>query len=172
MPRKKFSDKRRSTLTDGQVAYLRTGVALPGSADIYFFKIDDEKVKAAWESVGADLTAECIKRSPGSRPWAWWRFDAPEPRRRVGGRGTLRNEVFAGWKIALVFGVPRHITNWINGADVRVGADAIPLDPKNPPTFESQATFLRRLGLLVSGEERRITAAAWEPEAIVFEASS
>ncbi len=161
MPRKKFSDKRRSTLTDGQMSYLRTGVFPPGDAGIYFFKIDDEKVKAAWESVGADLVAECVKRSPGTRPWAWWRFDAPETRKRLGGRGTLRN------KIALLdFGMPKLGLNWIIPADVRVGINAIPVDPANPPSFESSANYLRRLGLLASGEEKRLTEADFVPEVV------
>jgi hypothetical protein len=160
MPRKKFSDKRRAILTDGQVSFLRTGEWVPGDAEIYFFKIDDEKVKAAWESVGADLTAECIKRSPGTRPYFWW-VAGGGLRLRVGGRGTLRNRN----KVVLDFGVPRRGFNWIIQADVRVGINAIPLDPENMPTYESQAAYLQRFGLFVSGEEKRIPAAAFEPEA-------
>jgi hypothetical protein len=42
------------------------------------------------------------------------------------------------------------------------------IDPAAPPIFESQAAYLRRLGLLLPGE--RPSAAAYEPEAIVLEA--
>jgi hypothetical protein len=168
MPRKKFSDKRRATLTDGQLAFLRTGVWVRGDAEIYFFKTDPEKLASAWSEVGVDLVAEHVKKFPGSRPWGWWKFDAPETRQRLGGRGTLRDPD----RPVLDFGMPSRGYNWIIPADVRVGIKAIPVDFSNPPVFESQATFLRRNGLLVSGEERRIPTAAWEPEAVVFEASS
>lgn len=32
-----------------------------------------------WSAYGAEATAEWIKRDPGTRPPAWWRFDAPVP---------------------------------------------------------------------------------------------
>jgi hypothetical protein len=40
------------------------------------------------------------------------------------------------------------------------------IDRANPPTFESQATFLERHKLLLPGERRRLTAADFAPEAI------
>ena len=40
------------------------------------------------------------------------------------------------------------------------------IDPADPPTFESQATYLRRLDLLLPGESERLTAADSEPELI------
>ena len=30
-----------------------------------------------WAAYGAEVTAEWIERHPGTRPQAWWRFDAP-----------------------------------------------------------------------------------------------
>jgi hypothetical protein len=30
-----------------------------------------------WAAYGAEVTAEWIERNPGTRPPAWWRFDAP-----------------------------------------------------------------------------------------------
>jgi len=39
-------------------------------------------------------------------------------------------------------------------------------DYANPPVFESQAAFLRRLGLLLPGELRRLKASDFEPEAV------
>ena len=38
-------------------------------------------------------------------------------------------------------------------------------DPDDPPLFESEPAFLRRLGLLLSGELERIPAGAFEPVA-------
>ena len=39
----------------------------------------------------------------------------------------------------------------------------VPFDPKDPPTFESEAAYLDRLKLLAPGERRRIPAADFEP---------
>jgi hypothetical protein len=35
---------------------------------------------AAWQFHGRRLTAEWIGRRPGTRPPAWWEFEAPAPR--------------------------------------------------------------------------------------------
>jgi hypothetical protein len=40
-------------------------------------------------------------------------------------------------------------------------------DPEDPPTFESQAAYLKRHGLFLDGEERRLKKADWEAEAIL-----
>jgi hypothetical protein len=39
----------------------------------------------------------------------------------------------------------------------------VAIDPNDPPIFESQASFLKRHGLLLAGEERR---SDFEPETI------
>jgi hypothetical protein len=36
----------------------------------------------------------------------------------------------------------------------------------DPPTFESQATYLERHDLLLDGERERIPPAGWQPEAL------
>jgi hypothetical protein len=36
--------------------------------------------KALWEEKRTDILTDWIKTRPGSRPWAWWVYDAPEPR--------------------------------------------------------------------------------------------
>ena len=36
----------------------------------------------------------------------------------------------------------------------------------DPPIFEPQATYLKRHGFLLPGEERRLKKADWEPEAV------
>jgi hypothetical protein len=42
----------------------------------------------------------------------------------------------------------------------------VAIDPNDPPTFESQAVYLKRHGLFIAGEERRLRKADWEAEAI------
>ena len=79
-----------------------------------------------WAEHGDAILANWIRHSPGCRPWPWWRFDSPEPRRLLRGKGA---PVWSG----LAWGIP---TSWENGT----------------PEFETQAAFLARHGLLFEGE--------------------
>jgi hypothetical protein len=45
---------------------------------------DEEAQRALWEELQADILAEHARRRPGDRPWAWWKWDAPELRRVIG----------------------------------------------------------------------------------------
>jgi hypothetical protein len=47
---------------------------------------DDDDVKAAWTELGDVVMRDWIRERPGSRPWAWWAFDAPERRQRIDGK--------------------------------------------------------------------------------------
>ena len=164
----------RETVGEGVIAFLRTGIAPPGDAETYLWKIEDEKVKAAWKTVGADLLAEHVKKFPGSRPWAWWEFDAPERRLRVGGTGTPRHEAFPTKNPRYRFGVPQ---DWIVEREVnfylrrgRIIGKAF--DENDPPTFESEPAYLRRLGLLLPGEEKRLKDSDFAPVPVTFDEAS
>ena len=67
---------------------------------------------------------------PGTRPWAWWEFEAPGPRRRVGGTGAALPDA------PLSFGCPV----WYDG-------DYLIADP---PRYEPERAYLTRHGLLDS----------------------
>jgi hypothetical protein len=62
-------------------------------------------------------------------------------------------------------GIP---VDWITGEDLRVWPKLIaePYDPADPPLFEAQAEYLRRHGMFLPGERRRLRAADFEPEAV------
>ena len=45
-----------------------------------------------------------------------------------------------------------------------------PIDPDNPPTYESQASYLDRLNLLSPGERRRLRKKDFKPEIVSFPA--
>ena len=92
---------------------------------------DEDLMREMWEAHRDELMAE---RGPGRRPWAWWQFEAPEPRRRVGGVGTSILHP-AGHNGS---GVPS-----LYGDDY---------DTTNPPTYETEREFLERLNLLLPGE--------------------
>jgi hypothetical protein len=72
---------------------------------------------------------------PGTRPWAWWRFDAPEPRRQVvryvdPDGNELRSEGPADH-----FGRPRTFNGFL---------------PED--MYETELAYLRRRGLLFPAE--------------------
>ena len=68
---------------------------------------------------------------PGTRPWGWWQYDAPEPRRRITGQG----EPAEGSPLA--FGIP---TRWRS------------IDPDDPPRYETERAYLERLDLLTPAD--------------------
>ena len=100
-------------------------------------------------------------------------MEAPERRVRRGGIG---DEDLAP---ACEFGIPTrwvrpHVEDYTHGrGSERPSAECPKLRaPRadNPPTFESEADFLARHGLLVAGEAERLPADAFEPERVVVEA--
>jgi hypothetical protein len=46
--------------------------------------LDEDQLRAEWERLREDLLLEHTSLHPGQRPWGWWRWESPEPRRRVG----------------------------------------------------------------------------------------
>lgn len=135
--------------------------------------------------------AAYVADNPGRRPsWWWWstltmemhglrdaRYDArhphaplvdlfprlfdmaerrplyAEPRKRLGGTGAPDWEDFS-YVPQFEYGIPARLVD---------------VDPKNPPRFESQAEYLRRRGLLLPGEERRLRPADFRPEKVEVE---
>lgn len=90
MPRVKRRTKRRRTgYTDAHIRQLLTGHEWFGDA----FGRDDrgtldvDAMREAWEALRGELLPKWIAEHPGTRPYAWWVFDAPERRRRI---GTMR----------------------------------------------------------------------------------
>ena len=59
---------------------LSPGDPLASFLDECEYTVDE--LRDAWSIHGDTLTAEHRKAYPGSRPWAWWLFSAPEPRRQ------------------------------------------------------------------------------------------
>jgi hypothetical protein len=114
-------------------------------------------IRAAWDAVGLDITAEWSVERPGTRPSCWWQYEAPGPRRRLGGIGTSMSNCSA-YAPEFRRGIPTHwLTRemWDFYATFSPGgaiAEAEPLDPADPPTYESESAYLARLNLLLPGE--------------------
>ena len=51
-----------------------------------------------WAKQQAAIIRTWLRKHPGRRPWAWWRFDSKAPRHRLGGTGTLWHECLGACK--------------------------------------------------------------------------
>jgi hypothetical protein len=118
----------------------------------FIFGHDPAAIAGAWEQHGQEITVRYIQRSPGHRPWAWWRFSAPkELRRRV---TTPRWEPDAA---------DRHQFATAADAKMRPGTWYFEKEPpsfglplpfyKDSPYFESEADYLARHRLLTPDEK-------------------
>ena len=147
MPRKRRTPKPRATQAPGGiVAYLLTGdrngedvlnhVAVGFEFDnrpnrLLLFELTSSrspKLIKWWTALRKPLLDGWIVAFPGTRPWGWWRFDAPRwcrvdlpercrlfgdwllketavPRRRLGGTGDPVHE-HLNYKPSFAFGVP------------------------------------------------------------------
>lgn len=109
--------------------------------------LDD--MQSAWNSVKGILLAHWIDRNPGTRPWAWWQFSAPERHRRILSekKYSLLSEpepectkVQAVRRTIIRFGL---CGSW-SAADMTDGL----------PVCESEYAYLARLGLLTAPEKQ------------------
>ena len=117
-----------------------------------------------WAQFGADVLAWWIKENPGTRRFCWWNFSAPEPRRRVGGVGVTNREACGGDEYIHDYGLPDSEDWMMKKPFLPHSESGLPVfDPDDPPQFESQAAYLRRLSLLESGEDRRLKPNAFTP---------
>lgn len=178
--RTKTSRNRRLTdLSDWQVEYLFTGggccPARPATCCCnpdqpgFGFLCEHFRAGEIWLQYRDRLLAEWIRLHPGSRPWAWWEFDAPEERERVGGQGKRFSEYF-NVTPHLSYGIPsegwvsrstvKNQGGWVKGKRLRY-SDAI--DPADPPTFEGEAAYLARFQLFVEGERPRAPKQLFSP---------
>jgi hypothetical protein len=123
-----------------------------------------------WEEFGPSIVAWWVEENPGTRPKCWWKFTAPQPRRRLGGTGATKRDAVECEPFIDDYGLPP-ADGWLLAGDLRwlpykeCGHPAV--DPRDPPTFESQAAYLTRLKLFEPGEENRLKPADFVPEAII-----
>jgi len=105
-----------------------------GACDVFLMELRPA-MKQAWESHRDELLADWIEKNPCSRPFAFWKFDAPELRKQISGSGDVDYE---GACISSD-GLPEY---W-----------QVEWDRNDPPTFESEATCLDQLDLLIPTEK-------------------
>lgn len=143
-------------LTGDQRDYLLEGASLNGPDDCRWpdgsvrpFS-DEAAMKAAWFEHRAALMEHC---GPGRRPWAWWRFVAPEPRRQLAGPPPLPRPNYAGSTFSQACSLADRYSFGIPSLWPR-------LEDYNRAVFESELGFLRRLDLLLPGEAEAIETEA------------
>src|SRR5262245_25666510 len=105
--RERLSPALALMFTDGPAA-LHGRADLEGYAPAYFFSTEAERA-ALWREHGPTLLETWMAQHPGSRPWGWWKWNAPGPRRLVRGEELLAPVVEPGdgdWIWKQSFGVP------------------------------------------------------------------
>jgi hypothetical protein len=143
-------------------AFFQTGV-WPADAPADLRCADDSRHRRLWLASRERLVASQITAHPGTRPFAWWAWDTAEPRRRLGGTGDACHDVLA-YTPWFRFGLPVVFVSERLRSVLSADFRGTPVDPQDPPVFESQAAFLDRHGLFAPGERDRVPADAWTPE--------
>lgn len=129
----KVRTKPEAAINAGMYAYLKSGQMDDVPKDDWFevFRAlhDDVAPRSAWLTVKDRLVADWIATRPGTRPWAWWAFEAPKvpvnvgartpngeiaaQRLRLGGIGTPCHEVL-NYAPSFRFGLP---VSWVSDWD-------------------------------------------------------
>jgi hypothetical protein len=177
MPVRKRKDLRRAEVTDEHEAWLHGDDKAAG-----FVKYaPEDELAALWAANWERIVAEHVTNYPGTRPARWWRQEAPEPRQRQGGTGTPAFEALAykpiyshglpavwiePWMVKYYSGTAVDIRGNPIGSLVPIDFKGVAIDPIDPPRYESQAAYLKRMGLFLVGEERRLRKADFEAETI------
>jgi hypothetical protein len=132
-----------------------------GRPDILETPGDKPTLAALWHRHGEQVLSDWAAERPGTRPTTWWRVAAPrwngsvrapEPRMKVGGSGLPTHEAHPECHFDaddFPSGIPRR---W----ETRPTLERLPV-------FESEASYLKRHGLLQPGEMERLTKADFIP---------
>jgi hypothetical protein len=127
--------------------------------------------------------ADAPRQPLGTGPGCFSDGKLPLPRRRLGGVGTPLFEC-TNTVPAYFLGIP---AAWITQREVELFSGrrrdvhgrilfpewqnrpfaGVAIDPLDPPRFESEASYLERLGLLLPGERRRLREEDFVPEVLL-----
>jgi hypothetical protein len=166
MPRKKLTERKLSSLLSPE---LQEFFACGNAQGEELFLLSEERAKKIWRSISERFLKKWGKEHPGSRPWAWWRYDAPELRQRVGGKGNIQSD-FLAIIPTFHYGIP---TGWLTAVEVRLFPElkGKEFDAANPPVFESQTSYLQCHNLLGEIEKKYVSnhPELLEPEKVEIE---
>jgi len=190
--------RKVSTLNQGAINWLYDRQEpLENPWHDWFFMTKAE-IEALWAGNRDEVLTWWIENKPCTRPGPWWKYDAQledthtrvwgitkERRRdRTGGIGTPEYECL-GIMQHFILGIPdTWVDQWqadyYNGRALDIHGNPIgteykeghfkglAIDPKDPPLYESQATYLLRHGILTPAERAHLKRypALLEPEAV------
>jgi hypothetical protein len=194
MPVRKRKDLRRADVTDEHESWLRGDDKAAGFvkyapihelAALWAAHTDRIVAEHVREHPGTRPERWWQYSAPriplGTFPGLYFDGQLPAPRKRLGGIGTPASDILADvptfsyglpaiwitpWQVKFYSGTAVDIRGNPIGSLVPTDFKGVAIDPNDPPRFESQATFLKRLGLFLPGEERRVTKADFTAEAV------
>ncbi len=149
---------RRAPIDAGLLEFLKD------NAQFTYFATDRE-IRNGWAQIRDDLIASWAEERPGRRPRAWWQFEAKEMRQRLSGTGDAIFEALLPGHEVYYLGIP---IRWLQPG--YAGPAGAPIDPEDPPIFESEGAYLKRLDLLLPGERKRLAPDDFLPEFVAAEA--
>ena len=98
-----------------------------------YFPMDDRELAALWTAHRAEMLAEWITSRPGTRPFAWWKFEGvPQYGERLTTQRWTREH-------------ERHRERWTTGGILHTHC--------RPSLQESEPAYLFRHGLLATEEQ-------------------
>ena len=107
----------------------------------------------------------------------------PEPRKRLGGTGTpayevlnvvpsfsygLPNSFVDQWDVDYYTGVGVDVHGKIMNPNPSGKFTGVAIDLEDPPVYESQASYLDRLGLFLPGEKKRLKKADFAADSMLY----
>lgn len=147
-----YNDEHKEALTYGY-DWFRVFAAVYGehNLDYYDSPVIDERRKEAWEDLRDELMADWISKHPGTRPLAWWTFEAPERRRCINRELHPHDEpTRLEWEAKQEPTHAEHSRRLTRGRPSIIAGPDFKLDPY--PRYETELEYLRRLNLLVPAE--------------------
>jgi hypothetical protein len=116
-----------------------------GRSERFFFGL---LLEPAWREFRGPILAAWAAARPGSRPWAWWRWDATEPRRCLVGASLLWAQDVE-WQWRQSFGVREF--------------RRVPTLEDSRMVVECEAAYLKRLQLLTRQERQALAPWSFQP---------
>lgn len=149
---------RRQQLLTGFSPWLSTGPAEDPDSWQQLWRRHWAELLSWWTQDPADHEGPGSPGGPGTRPWGWWEYDAPEPRRILDRHEATRTCAEAGIVpqsgFQFAFGIPTTYVKW---------------SPTRPPIIEAEAVYLDRHDLLTDRERKLYDAGELETRPLVHQ---
>ena len=134
---------------------------LTGQHSAWYYIFRKRPCEEIWAEHCRCRTGITFGAHPGSRPRLWWWYLRPEPRQRLGGIGTRAPRAAPTCATRMTTASLR-----LGGAKGDHMTRGVPHLCGRSTDFESEASYLKRLGLLLPGERKRIPRVDFQPVVI------